>query len=405
MTVSDEAFASKNKVESSSNFIREFLTQRNYLEAKGLPLFSYHATEVEYKRNKDLLRFRAPTSLTLNDRDWCACFCLFSAEWYRREYQTGFSWAGIFEQLGYELDANQRSKVIVKGLTFWKRPINKHSAYRNDYLGSVFAEGGLPFALLAAEGSRFQSLFKRLLNEFDRAKSFGQSPLPFIEQQLIKLPDAFQAQSTVTLLHDMVSNLYGLIDTYELEKQSNPAKHLDNLLPKWRNSFPIPLDTQLGDEFLSVLLSSATQQRKVSKLVSERLRLTQWVKGTERLAFNSEITVSKKLSVDLNKQDLTAPIVEVLIYEGDKQIADLGMARAELVKEQIILHLRKTKVTFTRDVYEAPLKLVVMQAGRIRLSEEIPRSWLPCDEMPLLLNQQEQLSVIGLGSHSKKRNP
>ncbi|MDE3271365.1 STY4851/ECs_5259 family protein [Pseudoalteromonas sp. G4] len=402
MTVSDEAFASKSKLESSSIFIREFLNKRNYLEAKGLPLFSYHTTEDEYKRSKELLRFRVPTNLTLNDRDWCACFCLFGAEWYRREYQSGWSWAGIFEQLGYELDANQRSKVIVKGLTFWKRPINKHSVCRSDFLGSVYAEGGLPFGLLAAEGGRFQSLFKRLLNEFDRAKSFGQSPLPFIEQQLTKLPDAFQTQSTVTLLHDMVSNLYGLIDTYELDKQSNPAKHLDNLLPKWRNSFPIPLDTKVGDDFLSVLLSSATQQRKVSKLRRERLSLTQWVKESESLAFNSEITVSNKLSVDLKKQDLTAPIVEVLIYEGDKQIADLGMARAELVNEQAILHMRKTKVTFTRDVYEAPLKLVVMQAGRIRLSEAIPGSWLPCDEMPLLLNQKEKLTVIGVGSHSKK---
>lgn len=390
------------KVESISAFISDFLIKRNNPEPSGSPLFSYQTTEIEYNLIKVKLSYRNQNSSSLNYRYWCACFCLFSAEWYRREYQSGWSWTGIFKQLGFELDATQRSKVIEKGLTFWKRPINKHSASRNDYLGSVFAEGGLPFALLAAEGSRFQNLFKRLLNEFDRAKSFGQSPLPFIEQQLTKLPDAFQTQSTVTLLHDMVSNLYGLIDTYELDKQSNPVKHLDNLLPKWRNSFPIPLDTKVGDEFLSILLSSATQQRKVSKLKRERLRLTQWVKDSESLVFNSEITVSNKLSVDLNKQDLTAPIVEVLIYEGSKQVADLGMARAELANEQIILHMRKTKVMFTRDVYEAPLKLVVMQAGRIRLSEEIPGSWLPCDEMPLLLNQQERLSVIGVGSHSKK---
>lgn len=398
----NEVFVSDTKAENSATFLSFFLDNRKLLQPDSKPLFSYQTSEIEYIRLKTLLRHRYPTSSTFDSSNWCASVCLFGAEWYRREYVTGWSWAGIFEQLGYELDANQRSKVIIKGLTFWRRPINKHSEKRNDYLGSIYAEGGLPFALLASEGSRFQSLFKRLLNEFDRAKSFGQSPLPFIEQQLTKLPDAFQAQSTVTLLHDMVSNLYGLIDTYELDKQSNPAKHLDNLLPKWRNSFPIPLDTKVGDDFLSVLLSSATQQRKVSKLKSERLRLTQWVKDSESLAFNSEITVSNKLSVDLNKQDLTAPIVEVLIYEGDKQIAELGMARAELVNEQAILHMRKTKVTFTRDVYEAPLKLVVMQAGRIRLSEAIPGSWLPCDEMPLLLNQKEKLTVIGVGSHSKK---
>ncbi|MFS6537590.1 STY4851/ECs_5259 family protein [Idiomarina loihiensis] len=391
------------KVSTVSGFIKSLLHQRELPEPNGSPLFTYQLSADAYARLRSLLQASPPNAASLKNAHWCAAFCLFGAEWYRREYQSAWSWSGIFYALGFELEPGQRADAVIKGLAYWNRPVNRYESNRNDYLGSLFSEGGLPFSLLAAEGGRFLALFRRLLVEFDRAKSFGLSPIPLIEQQLQGMPDAFHSDSTVTLLHDMVSNLYALIDTYGLEEQSAPAAYLDSVVKNWRVSFPIPLDTKTGDKFLSGLLNSAAARRKDKKREQQRLKLCQWLSNSSQLSFAASIHISKQFSIPLTRKDLAAPIVEVLVFEGKTQIADLGMARAEISDNGITLQMRKTEVLVRRDNYEMPLSIVVMQAGRVSYVEEIPGSPLPLNDMPvLLLQQNEKLEVIGCGSVSQK---
>lgn len=389
-------------VNVKTNWISAFLRKRGYDTPTGTPLFTYHSTEEEYFSLKnELRRFSSPTSF--KNQIWCAQFCLFSSEWYRRQYLSGWSWSGIFDELGIFIDPNFRADVVIRGMAFWGRPINRYESERNDYLGSVCREGGLPFGLLAADGSRFQLLFKKLLTDFDRAKALGQSPIPAIEVQLQKMPDAFQTDSTVMLLNEMVVHLYALIDSYSLDKHSEPLTYLETVVPQWRSNFPIPLDTATGNEFLSGLLKSATYQRKVSRKHLERLTLTQWLQNSSSLAFSAEIILSPKFSVPLSKQDLSSPLVEICILEGKHQLADLGLARAELKSNGVILNMRKTLVEFRRENLFVPLRLVVMQSGMVKHSEEIPLSNLPIDEMPLVLdNSSDKKRVIGVGSISKK---
>lgn len=386
-----------------SGFIMSLLNQCELTEPNGAPLFTYQLSVDSYANLKSQLQARVPSSASFKNVYWCAAFCLFGAEWYRREYQSGWSWSGIFSVLGFELEPIQRADVVIKGLTYWKRPINRYESNRNDYLGSLFSEGGLPFTLLASEGGRFQTMFKRLLTEFDRAKSFGIPPIPLIEKQLKGMPDAFQAESTITLLHDMVSNLYALIDTYNLEEKNAPSEYLDSVIKNWRVSFPIPLDTETGDKLLTGLLNSAAAQRKEKKRQRKRLSLSQWLSNTSELSFSANVEVSKQLALPITRNDLTAPVVEVLIFEGSSKIADLGMARAELSNQGMMLHMRKTEVSFKRDHHEAALSVVIMVAGKVAYLEEIPGSTLPLRDMPIVLKQEnEKLIVIGCGSVSEK---
>ncbi|BDX08084.1 STY4851/ECs_5259 family protein [Planctobacterium marinum] len=386
-----------------SGFIKSLLHQRELPEPNGSPLFTYQLSADTCARLRSLLQESPPNSASLKNAHWCAAFCLFGAEWYRREYQSAWSWSGIFHSLGFELDPYKRADVVIKGLAYWKRPVNRYDSNRNDYLGSLFSEGGLPFSLLAAEGGRFLALFRKLLVEFDCAKSFGVSPIPLIKQQLQMMPDAFHSDSTVTLLHDMVGNLYALIDTYSLEEQIAPAEHLDSMVKNWRVSFPIPLDTETGDKFLTGLLNSAAAQRKDKKREQQRLKLYQWLSHSSELSFSSSIRISKKFAIPLTRKDLAAPIVEVLVFEGKTQIADFGMARAEISDNCTTLQMRKTEVFVRREQYEVPLSIVVMQAGKVSYVEEIPASSLPLDDMPVLLAQKnEEYEVIGCGSVSQK---
>lgn len=403
---SDNVLNAKGMLSSSENvavFINNLLHQRELRYPKGAPLFSYQLSENGYNKLRNLLSAKAPNSSSLKNAHWCAAFCLFGAEWYRREYQSAWTWSGIFLALGFELEPGQRADAVIKGLAYWKRPVNRYESNRNDYLGSLFSEGGLPFSLLAAEGGRFLALFRKLLVQFDQARSFGMSPIPLIEQQLQGMPDAFHSDSTVTLLHDMVSNLYALIDTYGLEEHSAPAEHLDAVVKNWRVSFPIPLDTETGDKFLSGLLNSAAARRKDKKREQQRLKLCQWLSNSSELSFAASIRISKQLAIPLNRKNLSAPIVEVLVFEGKTQIADFGMARAEISDNGITLHMRKTEVFIRRDNCDLPLSIVVMQAGRVTYVEEILGSPLPLEDMPVLLaHQNEKFEVIGCGSVSKK---
>lgn len=57
-----------------------------------------------------------------------------------------WTWDPILTALDIrDLPVNTRNEVVIKGLRFWKRPIIKYSK-ANNYLGSIFKEGGFPHA-------------------------------------------------------------------------------------------------------------------------------------------------------------------------------------------------------------------------------------------------------------------
>ena len=125
----------------------------------------------------------------------------------------------------------------------------------------------------------------------------------------------------------------------------------------------------------------------------------------DELTFAASVTLSNKFTVALNKQDLAAPMGEVLIYEGHNQIADLGMARAEPVNDHVVLRMRKLSAQFRRSLNDAELKLVIMQAGSVRYIEEIPSSAIQHEEMPIILTtDSDKQLVYSMGSKSKKAN-
>ncbi|MCV6004597.1 hypothetical protein OFO99_34705, partial [Escherichia coli] len=76
------------------------------------------------------------------------------------------------------------------------------------------------------------------------------------------LPEAFKQETTVNLITRMTELLLRLTEDYDLDEQNNPAAYLDDNAGGWRELFPIPLDGNAGNEFLSGLLSSASQQHR-----------------------------------------------------------------------------------------------------------------------------------------------
>ncbi|HCG8176631.1 TPA: hypothetical protein NJ503_000397 [Vibrio parahaemolyticus] len=388
---------------SVNGCLRAILTKRELSQPTGQPLFTYQLSEPEYRHLQISLKSqKLPTKLH-RDSSWCAAFCLFSAEWYRRKYQGGWSWSGISSSLGFELDANQRSKVIKTGFKYWQRTVSQYNDDRHSFLGSVFREGGLPYGLLASEGGRFLVIFKRILRVFDDAQAFGQSPFELVLEGLEHLPEAFRQETTVDLITNMAELLLRLTDEYNLQQQEQPVNHLDTQLPNWRDLFPIPLDTDTGSEFLSSLLTSASVQRQSKSQQTKRIICSQWLSNNEDLGFVTQIKLMKAIPMPFKREALVNSRVELFIQEGNRVIAELGVGHTTFEGEMTQVILRTPACEFRRQSIEQDLYLVVLQAGIELHREEIPNCDIAINEMPIVLKSDgEHDWVIGQGSVNVK---
>lgn len=388
---------------SVNGCLRAILTKRELSQPTGQPLFTYQLSESEYHHLRTCLKKqKLPTSLH-GDSSWCAAFCLFSAEWYRRQYQGGWSWSGISSSLEFELDANQRSKVIKTGFKYWQRTVSQYNDERHSFLGSVFREGGLPYGLLASEGGRFQTIFKRILRVFDDAQEFGQSPFQLVSEGLEHLPEAFRQETTVDLITNMAELLLRLTDEYDLQQQEQPADHLDTQLPNWRDLFPIPLDVDTGSEFLTGLLTSASVQRKDKSKQTKRIICRQRLSNNGDLSFVAQIKLMKAIPMPFKREALINSRVELFIQEGNKVIAELGIGHTTFEGETTKVILRTPACEFRRQAIEQDLYLVVLQAGVELHREEIANSDLAINEMPIVLKSDgEHDWVLGQGSVNVK---
>ena len=97
--------------------LEQLLERSSLIQPNGQPLYQYQLTEAEYSQLKGALQQRqsAPARSELN-KPFCAAFCLFCAEWFRREYQGGWSWDPIWALLSYNIEANDRAYAVEKGL-------------------------------------------------------------------------------------------------------------------------------------------------------------------------------------------------------------------------------------------------------------------------------------------------
>jgi hypothetical protein len=382
------------------------LLERNQMsQPNGQPLYQYQLTEEEYLQFKTSLKCwgKAPSRGNF-DKTFCSVFCLFCSEWFRREYQGGWSWHPIWQLLGYEIDANDRSYVVSKGLRdYWQRPVSKYSGERNSYLGSVFREGGLPYQLLSSDGHRIQDVFKGILRGYDTAKLMGRSVRQLVALHLQHLPEAFKQDTTVDLVAEMAERLVQLVDQYNLDQQPDPVKYLDEQQAGWRRLFPIPLDQKTGSAFLGGLLSSASQQRQSRAKNQGPIVCLQYLKLGSDVCFKVQIQLAQSLVVELKREQLGSGRVELHIAEGNRTLASMGIAYVQFDGAATKICPRNRACEFLRKDLQQPLMLLIKQAGQTLLNMPIEDSQLPLAEAPVGLRKKDgQWLVCGSASFSCK---
>lgn len=240
----------------------EFLAKRGLNRADGRMLFSYRTTREEYLELRSLF---AGQIQALGDRAWilhstaeCACFVLYAAEWWRREYAGGYwRWQDIltsFRQSFAGLDITERSSSVESGLLAWG---HRPGARGKKYLGAIVAQGGLPMQLVAQGDGAITHL---LIRGMHQARQF--------DWNLARLEDFFSAHADELVNHLRISEIYTLLATVVIEVRNlaqqcglvgakSPVQVLDAKMPNWRDRLPFAVDDPAAAPLLASLVNEA----------------------------------------------------------------------------------------------------------------------------------------------------
>jgi hypothetical protein len=371
---------------SVHGWLARFLTRRDLRTSDQRPLFEYQLTAEEYSELLVQLKAAAGMDSASADPAVCAAFCLFCAEWYRREcrVQDGWRWEPIWKRLGHEFSAQEVARMVPKGLEeYWQRPIRFYESERRNFLGSLFSEGGLPFQVLTESGSRFQTLFNRVLKQSGASQFLAGSLEPLVRNQIeqLNLPQAFREQTSVELIMQMADQLSQLVGLYQLENAPNPVDVLDRSYPRWRESFPIPLDDETGRGFLNGLLTTASKEaRKTSSSGSSLACEHFWQSVSECL--ETEITLPVELSMTVNQLPVSNRF-DLSIHEGRTLLASVGPAYGVVSEKLIKVRVRHQKLICRRKDPSKALSVVASIGGQAVGALEVPASVLDMGIVPV----------------------
>lgn len=351
----------KNNYGNLLSWLNQFLDKRFIRLPDGRSLYQYQCTYEEYCQLQELLR----SELNLSNKIQAACFTLFCSEWYRREYHSsiGWSWDGIRDSLSIALSPQDISHLIEKGLVdYWGRDLHYYSDNRRNFLGSVFAEGGLPVKALQEDGNKFKSFIEFLLRIKDSAELQGWSLHALAEEQSERfyLPQVFTEFVTIELIVNMVEQLGSLVKHYNLGDEDNPGETLNAKYPGWRQNFPLPLESEIAINLLNSLLQTASQEQRTTIRNKDELSCEHYLE--ENGAIKSHLFLPSSLTFTLNELP-NSHVFKLYVYEDGEPVAELAPAFPAFQGLKATLKVKQREIIFKRKSPAASLYLVAISAG------------------------------------------
>jgi hypothetical protein len=112
-------------LQRTRDWVAQFLGSRGLEKPDGSPIYAYRCNDSEFGELGVLIRSetRLPIvadRLSVSD---CGLFCLYSAEWWRRNHESGpWKWEGILESMGWSgTPIGKLYPIVREGLHFWPR--------------------------------------------------------------------------------------------------------------------------------------------------------------------------------------------------------------------------------------------------------------------------------------------
>ncbi len=226
------------------------------------PLFTLRLDRQTYDALHDWLRkklqFADPARV---DADTAASFCVFAAEWWRRNHEQGaWKWEGIQAALGLErVSQDHLRDWTERGLRQLRRPLVKLEG-NTRYLASLATEGGLPLKLVKRQGSYLHGLFSALFLHLDRTSNrapTAEEVATLAEHRSHALPPSLRQAPVYLLTGQLVARLWPLI--LEVAGEEQPIAWLDAHHSRWRAELPVELDDGDARAFLERLVVAGTE--------------------------------------------------------------------------------------------------------------------------------------------------
>lgn len=392
---------------SVSPWLNKFLSGRRNKNIIATSLYQFQMSSEEYLSLRQVLRnsFNVVEKSKFS-QEWCAAFTLYGAEWFRREYSGDWSWQPIFKSLFFELTPSQISIIVPKGLVqYWHRPLSRFGSNNNDYLGSMFREGGLPSNLLSCSRNNYKHAFFSIFERYQDAKDFGKESVEkLVRTRIGILPETLQSDESVALIINMVEQLDTLVYQFSLDKQKDPAQYLDSQFPAWRESFPLPLESEIGSAFLSQLLSTASKEVRKVAAVKRDLSCKHFISFANQ-SIVTDVTLPNSCTFnELTQEQLKTSRIELAIFEDDNQIASLGTGFAQFEKNgSTTIRMRMKAVEVRRYNFSSELYLVAMQAGCKLASIRLILSAIDIGDSPIsLLDKGDRWQILSQSSLTTK---
>ncbi|MEJ1227471.1 STY4851/ECs_5259 family protein [Pseudomonas sp. CCNWLW56] len=385
-------------------WLSEFLLNRDLFKGpNGKPLYSYQLSEYEYGSLRNLLRQHlSRASNPVHALHLGGCFCLFVSEQYRRNYNSSWSWAGAETELSVSLSQAQHSELTSKGLEYWKRPIRYRENGR-DWLGSLFAEGGLPWPLVQKDSHGFGKAVRRGIKNFFSTEGNRRTTADLIADYEDELPSSFRNLETRQLLAGIVQQLMYLAEQYPLKNHKDPAAYLDKVAPEWTEAFPIPLDETNARGLINDWLRDAEQVRLGRKEVLEHAKaftcehFLQGVLPEWKIRTVLTLPVEKTFSIDT--EQLTSTRLELAYYEGEHILARGAAVYGQLTEDKLTVRFSSSQVTLERRRLDEQVTLRLLDNGRIIQCFHFDGSALDLQETPLVFEQRsERWQLVGTSS-------
>lgn len=248
---------------SLAEMIAMFLHNRGLLSPDGRPLYAYRCTDEEFARLGHELKEALGHSTRWHDPapSVSQAFCLWGAEWWRRNHEGG-PWA--WEEMLAAIECpdhgptgpyySRLQRIVADGIRRWNRELLRFATGRA-FLITLACEGGLPLKLVRRETAALRRFFRDLLEE---VRIFGPMGVPardLAERTAFRLPRMLRHEVVYELSGDLATAIWRL--QREVGESSNPVQVLDKIRPDWRNDLPITVDDTVARALLNNLLLDA----------------------------------------------------------------------------------------------------------------------------------------------------
>jgi len=249
----------------------------------------------------------------------------YAAEWWRREYDgSSWSWKKVFSSFGADAKAltiARRSLVVESGLRYWGRKVRIING-NSRYLGSIAIEGGLPLNQLNKSSGWLGRVFKQAIPKYTRLQHTGIHADTLIGECDYIIPPTYQNDQIHAILGDMVQTVVALKQKYQLHERDSPVSYLDQQIPSWRERFPLPIETEVGQKLLSDMIITVAKAADEMSLPFRGIRCVRDGGSLQlQLEFAGFIPLEK-----LDLPETIPPRLDVELISSAGAIRSLGVA-------------------------------------------------------------------------------